>query len=434
MCRVAELERTAAHISKQRHPRRWWRVLLLAVLAIILVMGWTVGLAYARLQSNIDQTDVTSLLGKNHEASYPDKWGGQALNFLVLGSDTRNGDSDIDNAGASGEVSGMRADTTILVHIAKDRSRIDAVSIPRDTLVDIPSCTLRTSDGKTQPTSAYKNQMINAAFAIGGSTGDVPSAAACTMKTVEQLTGISLDGYVVVDFASFMKTVDIIGGVPMYFPTALKDSYSGLDVAAGCDLLDGTQALALARARKSIGDGSDIGRIGRQQELLRSAANEIFSSGTLSQPTKLYQVLDATTQSLQTSTGLGNISTLAGLAQSVSGLSVDSINFATMPWVYSGNRVKVGDSASIVWNALANDEPFTVTTADDGTAVAQSPAATPSADTSGNGTTSNAAGSSTSGGSGASRSTGSATASAAASATASPSAQTTPQCTKENAK
>ena len=243
--------RAPAHLLGKRRGGFVVRSIGLVLLAAVLCLTSAFGYAWVRYQGNLTAADISDLLDPNpqddEDSGLRDISAGQPLTFLVLGSDVREGDSDVDGSGASGEITGMRADTTMIVHISADRQRIDVVSIPRDTLVDIPSCIVRTADNKTTTTKEKPNGMFNSAFAIGGQTGDVGSAAACTMRTLQQEMGLNFNGYIVVDFASFVKSVDAIGGVPMYFEESLHDKYAGLNIEAGCRLLDGKQALAGTR-------------------------------------------------------------------------------------------------------------------------------------------------------------------------------------------
>lgn len=357
--------RAEAHLLSGPRNRHFGRVATLVLLAVLLTLGSAVASVYHNLQSNIRQTDVNDLLGRNPDDQIPiDKAAGRPLNILVLGSDIREGDSDVDGSGAAGITEGMRADTTMLFHVSEDRSRVEVVSIPRDLLVDIPSCTVRTGENldETFETSPAYDAMFNAAFSYGGQTGDVASAAACSMKTVESMTGIHLDGYVVVNFASFKDVVQALGGIPMYFEEPLFDEFAGLDVPAGCRLLDGDQSLALARARKMIGDGSDISRIGRQQELVFAILEEAKSMNLFTDMTTLYRVLQAATANLDTSEGLGDIPTLVGLAGSLRNIDLANVQFITTPWEPAGNRVALASDAPVLWNAIANDHPVSVGT------------------------------------------------------------------------
>ncbi len=252
--------------------------------------------ALTRFQGNIESADVTELLGENRptptvtESPDPDDpKAGQALNILLIGSDVRAGE----NASIGGEVAGMRSDTTIVMHVSADRSRVELVSIPRDTLVDIPSC--ERSDGTA---SGEQRGQFNAAFSIGSESGQVSDAAACTIRTVEENTGVFINDYVVIDFAGFIRMIDALGGVQMCIPTDMRSPKAGLDLTAGTQVLDGSTALAFARARtgEGVGDGSDTGRLGRQQQLLAATVQAVQSKNLLTDVPELLGFLNAATR------------------------------------------------------------------------------------------------------------------------------------------
>ncbi|GAA1628662.1 LCP family protein [Georgenia ruanii] len=339
-------------------------------LAVVLVLAAGGVLAYRHIQGNVQRHNITSFLGGDRPAGAAapiDPKAGQALNFLVLGSDSRAGANN-DNSG----ISGMRADTTMLVHVAADRSRLEVVSIPRDTLLDIPACTL---PGGTQ-TRAERGAMVNSAFSIGGQTGDVGAAAACSIRTVEKLTGIYVDDFVVVDFAGFTRVVDALGGVPMDVPQAIDDKEADVKLAAGCQVLNGHDALGFARVRKSVGNGSDISRIGRQQDLVAAIAREALGKNLLTNPPALYRFLDATTKTLVTGPEIGQLSTMAGLANSLRRIAPENIVFTTMPFESVGPRVRPAPAAAEVWAALRADKPIPGAVTAEGTAPAASAQAT----------------------------------------------------------
>lgn len=356
--RVRFVRRAPRHSHGRSVRGRLFRGAALTVVFLLAFAGSAVALTYHRFQTNIDQHDISDLLGDDRptlpEPNGPeDTAAGRALNILVLGSDTRAGENDVDGSGASGVTEGMRSDTAMLMHISADRSHVDVVSIPRDTLVDIPSCTL--PDG-TQ-TDPQPDAMFNNAFATGGQTGDVGAAAACTIRTVESMTGVLIDDFVVVDFVGFMSVVDALGGIPMYIPEDIDDPNSGLQLAAGCRLLDGQQALGLARARKTLGDGSDISRIGRQQDIVMAIVQEALRSRLLSDPLKLYGVLDISLQTLTTGSYVGSLPNALGLAASLASISSENITLVTMPFDPAGNRVVPSETyAPQVWERLRTDQ------------------------------------------------------------------------------
>ena len=360
-----------------RHSRRvrrhnWLRAgscVLVGALAFTGTGAWAM---YNELQGNINSGyDLDDLRAQSQsqepETAEPttpqatptpvDPKAGQAINILAIGSDDRTGE----NGDIGGYFEGARADTTLLVHISADRTRIDVVSIPRDLLADVPSCQYNDDGDMSRPQSAGtgdRGTRFNAAFATGGQSGDVGYGAVCAALTVEQMSGVTIDDFAVVDFVGFERMVDAIGGVPMTIAEPMNDDLANLHLEAGDQVLNGQQALALARARKSLGDGSDIGRIDRQQELLTAMVTQLLTKRNLLTDTPgLIQFLDAVTSSLTTSKGLGDLWTIAGLATSLSGVSTENINFSTIPFDYSGNVVVQNDDADEVWQRLIADLP-----------------------------------------------------------------------------
>lgn len=346
-----------------RRRRRGLHIVALSALAMALFVTTAVGSVYAELQSKIDSTDINDLLGQKRPGADGtatpdprDSWEGKALNVLVLGSDYRGGEN-----AKYGDFEGMRSDTAMIVHVAADRSRVDVVSIPRDLIVAIPACPLP-GGGESYPqplgTNEHNGVRFNAAFATGGQGEDLSHAAACAILTVEEMTDIYIDDWAVVDMDGFATMVDAIGGVPMCFEEPLQDRKADLDLDAGCQTLDGDQALGLARARKGVGDGSDISRIDRQQELMTAMVDHVLSAQTLANPSKLLSLLSSAASSLTTSERLGNLNNLTGLGYSLRGLDVDEVTFRTAPHAYSGNVVLQTPQTDEVWEALRADEPL----------------------------------------------------------------------------
>lgn len=328
---------------------------MIAILAVLLTSGFALGYLFNNLQGNIKQVDTSSYFEGAQRPSAPppaDASAGKPLNLLIMGSDARDGASDVDGAGASGHVTGMRSDTAMLMHISAARDRVDVVSIPRDTLVTIPSC-IRADGSRT---AEQHNAMFNSAFQIGGKNGDVAGAAACAIRTVEAMSGVYIDGFIVVDFASFQDIVNTLGGVDVCLAEPVNDTAAGLKLDAGCQTLNGKDALGLARARKSLGDGSDISRIGRQQQIVQAIISKALSLNYISDLPKLYGVLNDITEHVNMSSSIGSISYLGGLAYSLRGLSMNDLNLVTMPFYPDGNRVRPAPAADSVWEAIRNDK------------------------------------------------------------------------------
>ncbi|KAB1988734.1 LCP family protein [Streptomyces triticiradicis] len=325
-------------------------------LAGLLVLGTgTAGWAYWHLNRNIRSVDIDSALGDDRPAkavvtpSSPASASAsasplptEALNILVLGSDSRSGTANAKLGG--GDSSGARSDTAMVVHIDAGRTRATVVSIPRDTLVTRPSCPLP-SGGSTAV--AY-GAMFNSAYAVGGPV--------CAVKTAESVTGVRMDHYIEIDFSGFAKLVNALGGVTVTTDQDIDDDKSHLHLAAGTHHLNGKQALALARTRHGIGDGSDLGRIGLQQKLVKALLARIATTDLLTDPAGLYGVANAVTGSLTTDTGLDSLAELSGLGRSLEGLSSEDVKTVMMPVTTAPsdpNRVVADEpEASDLWNSL----------------------------------------------------------------------------------
>ncbi|MFE9311634.1 LCP family protein [Streptomyces sp. NPDC088353] len=316
----------------------------------VLVLGAAAaGIAYWHLNQNIKSVDINSALGDDRPpGSRTGPSAGTAalprgaLNILVLGSDSRSGEQNEELGGGDSE--GARSDTAMIVHIDAGRTSATVVSIPRDTLVTRPSCPLE-SGGST---AVANYTMFNSAYSVGGPV--------CAVKTVETLTGIRMDHYIEIDFSGFAKLVDAMGGVTVTTELDIDDDKSHLHLKAGTHHLNGTEALALARTRYGVGDGSDLGRIGLQQTLVKALLEQISDSGLLDDPAGLYRVADAVTGSLTTDTGLDSLGELTTLGESLKGLSAQNVKTVTMPVVtapWNPNRVVAQEpDAGELWTSL----------------------------------------------------------------------------------
>ncbi|WP_331852929.1 LCP family protein [Actinomyces slackii] len=369
----------ARHSVKDLGHRVARRVMLCA-LALVLFVVSGLGFGWQDLQSRINRVGVEGILGTDRPGDeLPDSYEGRAVNILILGSDSRAGANNVDGAEGTGEADGARSDTAMIMHVSADRSRIDVVSIPRDTLVDIPECT--TLDGST--IDASTDTQFNFAFSNGAnggtSTNDVASGAACTMRTAERMTGIRIDDFMVVDFNGMSTMVDSLGGVKVYVDEAIDDpEYTGLTLDVGCHTMDGHTALQYSRVRHGVGNGSDVSRIARQQNLMSAMMRTAQSKNLLTNGSQLYSFAGSALETLTASERLGNLNTLVGLASSVQKIGMDKINFITMPneeAPWDPNRVVATDEADAVWKALRADKPVdpeSVTSKADGASAAAS--------------------------------------------------------------
>ncbi|MFD8200053.1 LCP family protein [Streptomyces sp. NPDC059701] len=334
--------------GRRRRRRRRLRYACIAVAVLggtAVGVGWAV---YAKLSGNITADEAAAAELARYEKERPTSLVRGAQNLLVIGSDSRSGDG---NERYGRDTGTERSDTTILLHLAAGRDSATAVSLPRDLMVRVPGCHRR--DGsRTQPVFAQ----FNYAFEAGGS--------ACTIRTVEGLTGIRIDHHVVVDFQGFKKMVDALDGVEVCLRRPVDDKDARLKLPAGRVTLDGEQALGYVRARKSLGDGSDTDRMDRQQRFLGALVSKVQSNDVLLNPVKLYPVLDAATSSLTTDPGLASLRGVYDLARGLRGVPAERVQFLTVPreaYARDADRDQlVQPDAEKLFTRLRTDEPVAV--------------------------------------------------------------------------
>jgi LCP family protein required for cell wall assembly len=230
------------------------------------------------------------------------------------------------------------------MHISGDRKSALGVSIPRDTIITLPTCR---KDGKK--VGGYEGR-FNQAIELGG--------PGCTLKAIEQLSGLDISNFMLVDFGGFKRMVDAVGGVEICLAKPVNDPLSGLNLSAGKHVVKGAEALAFVRVRHGIADGSDTSRIRRQQAFLASLMRKVLSSGTLLNPAALLNVLNAATESLTADPQLADINNLKDLALSLKDMKPADVTFTTMPWTPNsdGATVSVNEKkAKPLWEAMKND-------------------------------------------------------------------------------
>ena len=355
---------TRAGASGGRHLSR----LLLTVLSVLVLLATVVGagvsVVMGQLAGNITAIDVSEQLGGSGAtepivAVNEETGTYEPLNIVLMGSDTREGKGN----GGFGSVdkfgTAQRSDTVIVLHISGDRKSAVGVSIPRDTIIDLPTCK---NDGKK--VGGYSGR-FNQAIELGG--------PGCTIKAVNEMSGLDISNFMLVDFGGFKRIVDAIGGVEICLATAIDDPLSGLKLDKGKHVVQGEEALAFVRARHNIGDGSDTSRIRRQQAFISSLLRQVLSSGTLLNPASLVGVLNAATKSLTADTQLADVNNLKDLALSLKDLRPANVTFVTVPWTPNGDNATVSvntKKAAPLWDAMKNDTPWpppSTTTAADGT-------------------------------------------------------------------
>ncbi|MFC7307251.1 LCP family protein [Streptomyces monticola] len=328
--------------SGRRARKRALRFAAWGALGAALVGGGGVAYAWQHLSGNIQGTDMNAVLGHDR----PSEQDNGAMNILMLGSDSR--------AGTHGEygkgVSGARADTAMVLHVDKTHKKASVVSIPRDTMVQRPECAK--PHGGTAP--AAQQAMFNSSYAMGG--------PACTVKTVEKMSGVRMDHFLEVDFKGFQKLIDELGGVDITTHKAINDHSSGLALDAGKHRLMGKEALELVRTRHGVGDGSDLGRIQLQQAFIKALIHRAETVDPFSSPAKSYGLADTATKSVSADSGLASADKLLGLAEDLKGITPEHTDMVTMPVTYdaqdSGRVLPLDKQSHRVWNALRDDRPI----------------------------------------------------------------------------
>ncbi|MFD0900768.1 LCP family protein [Actinomadura sediminis] len=324
--------------ARRSRRRKILRRTAIGLVAVLVAGSGGAYWLYRDLMGGIEQKHVGSQLGTDR----PQKLN-ESLNILLLGSDTREGD----NAEyAVPGMAGARSDTTILLHLSPNRDQAVAVSFPRDSMVKIPECEKENGDKVSA-----RFGMLNSAFAYAGPT--------CTWKTLESLTGVHIDHFVQIDFSGFKRMVDALGGVEICVEKPVNDPRAELYLDAGKQTVKGEKALGYVRARYSLGNGSDLGRIERQQKFMAAVVDKALSSDVLTDPARTYDFLKAATDSITTDDEFG-LSDMRKLADGLRGMNAGQVRFVTVPvkgYKPDPNRVQWNDElAGPMFEAIRHDD------------------------------------------------------------------------------
>ncbi|MFI8917210.1 LCP family protein [Streptomyces sp. NPDC053513] len=269
---------------------------------------------------------------------------GHGMNVLLVGTDGRDRITPEERAKYRlGGAPCHCTDTIMLVHISEDRERASVVSLPRDSYAEMPEHTDLNS-GRKHHAHPVK---LNAAYAEGG--------PGLTVRTVESMTGVKIDHYLEVDFTSFMRTVDAVGGVQICTTRALKDPYTGLDLSPGTHELDGGQALQYVRSRH-IDGAADLGRMQRQQRFLAALIERVTNGGVLLNPVRFREVATSMLSSVRADEDFGTDQLLA-LAKAMHGFTPASSEFVSVPIGDMGFPVK-GIGSTVKWDAAKAQKLF----------------------------------------------------------------------------
>ena len=317
------------------------RIITSLSVGVVLISAFS-WLGLGQVSGAIDRIDAFGSI-----TNRPDK-PNKALNYLLVGSDTREGltkeQMKLLRVGSTKTAAGSRSDTMLIVHISKSRDKATIISIPRDSLVTIPEHPSSLNEEKIIPAAKGK---INAAFAFGG--------APLLIQTVENETGIRIDHYIEIGFAGFAGMVDALGGIEVCTKRDIDDPGSHLVLPAGVHTLNGVESLKYVRTRDFDGMG-DLGRMQRQQQFMSAVLRKVTSTGVLLNPIKLVNFFNAAIATVKTDSEL-NKSDLLTLAKQMKNLSSSNVRTLTIPLGNTNARVP-GVGSVVTWDSELAPELF----------------------------------------------------------------------------
>jgi LCP family protein required for cell wall assembly len=322
---------------KSTRAIRFFTILSVAIVALSAITWMGLG----RITSAIPKLDVFSGLENRPKKE------SSAVNYLIVGSDTREGLSRAEikrlRVGGTDVAAGKRSDTMLLVHISKKRDKAAIISIPRDSYALIPEHK-SINTGKNVG-AAYSK--INSAYNWGG--------APLLIQTFEEMSGLRIDHYVEINFVGFVRMVDALGGIEICTKRDINDPKSHLTLPAGRHILDGVDSLKYVRSRTFDGLG-DLGRMKRQQEFAGAMLRRATSAGVLLNPIKLVDFVNSALASVTTDSNLSQ-GDLLTLGKQLRNLSSSNVRTLTIPLKYY-NYSKNGVSAAVLWDPVLSAELF----------------------------------------------------------------------------
>ncbi|WP_441349342.1 LCP family protein [Streptomyces sp. AN091965] len=339
--------RPPARPAARRTRRPRWAMRIATALSVTVLGAAGIGHSVvSSLDTGIRRVDAFKDMKNRPEGSH-------GTNVLLVGTDGRDRISRAEKRKYRlGGAPCHCTDTIMIVHISEDRERASVVSLPRDSYAELPPHV----DQNSRKHHRSHPVKINAAYAEGGPN--------LTVRTVERMTKVKIDHYLEVDFTSFMKTVDVVGGVEICTTIPLKDSYTGLDLSVGTHQLSGGQALQYVRSRH-IDGAADLGRMQRQQRFLAALIAKATSSGVLLNPVKFRDVSQTLLGSVRADDGFGTTDMLA-LGRAMRNFSPSSSEFTTVPLAPKGQLIP-GVGSTLKWDpqksaklfqALRDDKPL----------------------------------------------------------------------------
>jgi LCP family protein required for cell wall assembly len=331
---------TTPRAPRERRPGRGRRTV--SVLVVVL-LAWAAFIVATPLHawSQVTREDTTPT-GKRPP-------GADGHTYLLVGSDSREGLTKAQRKalGVGGDAAGRRTDSIILVHTPGGSGKPVLISVPRDSYLSIPG---------------HGRNKVNAAFAIGG-----PKLLA---KTLEQATGLPIDGYVEIGFGGFAGVVDSLGGVEVCVKRDIKDAKAHINLKKGCQTLDGKNALGYARARYSDPRG-DLGRAERQRQLLGAIMRTAATPSTVVIPWRWWGF----THTAADSVIIGEDTSLLDTYRVLSTMrKVSSDEALSLVVPLSTTNATTAAGSSVLWDDKRAEALFTMLR--EGTAIEEPPAGT----------------------------------------------------------
>lgn len=337
------------HFKPRRQAPLWIRITALALCTVLVVGVGTAGLLFYKLQSNVTTSPLDARVPNGTSGSSIEDTG--SLQILILGTDTREGKNsqygtEEDSAGAG------QSDVMLLMDISPDNSRVSVTSFPRDLMVPIPDCVSAT-DKKTIPGSLS-----------GQLNGALQAGPGCTVAAINDVTGLTIDHFMLADFTAVKELSKALGGVEVCVDHAMfDDGGSFLRLPKGKSLVEGEQALAFLRTRHAFGDSGDLDRIKAQQQFLGSMVRKVKSEDTLTNLPKLYNLADVITKNLTIDQDLANVPSMVKIATRLAKIDLAKVSFVTVPtepYAADNNRVQLKQpQASQFFAALRKDTDLT---------------------------------------------------------------------------
>ncbi|MHA3837386.1 LCP family protein [Terrabacter sp. AAH1] len=318
-----------------RRPRHRGRFVIIVLL--VLLLAWLGFLVWVPMQAWGAVTKVDNIPSGERPTDT------SGYNYLLVGSDSREGLTKTQRKKyATGNAEGNRTDTIMLVHVSESGGKPVMVSLPRDSYVPVPG---------------HGSNKINAAYAMGGPK--------LLTNTVEQVTGVHVDGYIEIGLGGFAGVVDSVGGVDLCVARDMKDKLAGIDLKKGCQTLDGGNALGYVRSRHEDPLG-DIGRAARQRQFLGALMKKAATPSTVLIPWRYKAFADASAAGLAVGreTGIMDAVRVLQAMRSVSNDEGLSLTVPTSDLAYrtSGGALAIKwdtERAKALFKALKDDEPLT---------------------------------------------------------------------------